>query len=365
MGLRGFCKPIFSVRMVRMKKTKLMASEEVSSLCMELALLTHAGLGISDGLRLLGEDAAGEQKLFLNALADSVDGGNPLSDAMRECGGFPDYVCSLTAVGERTGRPEEAFGALSAYYESQARLEAHIRDALFYPAALLLLMLVVIAVLLIKVLPVFDDVFASLGGRMTGLAGGLLMLGHILDSILPGLWVLLAVCAVLLALFAVSGAFRASLLNRCRVRSGDRGISGALFRTHFAQALAMGLQSGLQVEEALDLAASFQQKNPAAVRRCRDCRSRLDQGAGLAEALRDSGLLPAVYCRMLALGIRSGSGDSVMREISQRMEERCGEAIDAKVSRVEPTMVIVISVLVGVILLSAMLPLMNIMSAIG
>lgn len=68
---------------------------------------------------------------------------------------------------------------------------------------------------------------------------------------------------------------------------------------------------------------------------------------------------------MLALGIRSGSGDSVMREISQRMEEQCGEAIDARVSRVEPTMVIVISILMGVILLSAMLPLMNIMSAIG
>lgn len=348
-----------------MKKTKLMASEEISSLCMELALITHAGLGISDGLRLMGEEAADEQKNFLNALADSVDGGNPLSSAMRECGEFPDYVCSLTAVGERAGRPEEAFRALSAYYEGQARLETHIRDALFYPAALLLLMLVVIAVLLIKVLPVFNDVFTSLGGRMIGLAGGLLALGHMLDGILPVLWVLLAVCAILLTLFAVSGAFRASFLNRWETRGGDRGISGALFRTHFAQALAMGLQSGLQVEEALELAASFQRKNPAAVRRCHNCRSRLDQGAGLAEALRDSELLPAVYCRMLALGIRSGSGDSVMREISQRMEEQCGEAIDARVSRVEPTMVIVISILMGVILLSAMLPLMNIMSAIG
>ncbi len=348
-----------------MKKTRLMASEEISSLCMELALITHAGLGISDGLRLLGEEAEDEQKNFLNALADSVDGGNPLSGAMRECGEFPDYVCSLTAVGERAGRSEEAFGALSAYYEGRARLEAHIRDALFYPAVLLLLMLVVIAVLLIKVLPVFNDVFTSLGGRMTGLAGGLLTLGHMLDSILPVLWVLLAVCAALLTLFAVSGAFRAFLLDRRETRGGDHGISGTLFRTHFAQALAMGLQSGLQVEEALDLAASFQRKNPAAVRRCHDCRSRLDQGAGLAEALRDSGLLPAVYCRLLAMGIRSGTGDSVMRKISQRMEEQCGEAIDAKVSRVEPTMVIAISVLVGVILLSAMLPLMNIMSAIG
>lgn len=348
-----------------MKKAKLMTSEETSSLCMELALLTHSGLGIGDGLHLLAEDAKGEQRKMLGALAKTVDSGSPLSDAMRESGVFPDYVCSLTAVGERAGRPEESLRALSAYYEGQARLEARIRDALLYPASLMLLMLVVIAVLLIKVLPVFDDVFASLGGRMTGLAGGLLTLGRAMDDTLPVFWAVLAVCIVFLAAFAVSGTFRASLLNRWETRGGDRGISGMLFQTHFAQALTMELQSGLPVEEALELASSFQEKNPTASLRYHNCRSRLDQGAGLAEALRDSGLLPAAYCRMLALGIRSGSGDSVMREISQRMEEQCGEAIDAKVSRVEPTMVVVTSILVGVILLSVMLPLMNILSVIG
>lgn len=348
-----------------MKKKKLMTSEEISSLCMELALLTHSGLGIGDGLHLLAEDTDGEQRKILQTLAETVESGIPLSDAMRDSGVFPDYVPSLAAVGERAGRPEESLRALSAYYEGQARLESRVRDAVLYPASLLLLMLVVIAVLLIKVLPVFNDVFTSLGGRMTGLAGGLLTLGRVMDGMLPVLWAVLAVCVVLLALFASSGAFRAGILNRRETRGGERGISGTLFRTHFAQALAMGLQSGLPVEDALELASSFQQKNAAVSLRYHDCRSRLEQGAGLAEALRDAGLLPAAYCRMLALGIRSGTGDSVMREISQRMEEQCGEAINAKVSRVEPTMVIATSVLVGVILLSVMLPLMNIMSAIG
>jgi type IV pilus assembly protein PilC len=171
-----------------MKKVKSMTSEEISSLCMELALLTHSGLEISDGLHLLAEDAAGEQREMLNVLAETVDGGSPLSDAMRNSGVFPNYVCSLTAVGERSGRPEESLRALSAYYEGQARLEMRVRDAVLYPASLLLLMLVVIAVLLVKVLPVFNDVFTSLGGRMTGLAGGLLALGRGMDRILPVLW---------------------------------------------------------------------------------------------------------------------------------------------------------------------------------
>lgn len=348
-----------------MKKKKLLTSDEISSLCLELALLTHSGLGIGDGIHLLAEDASGEPRDFLTALAETVDGGSPLSEAMRKSGGFPDYVCSLTAVGEQSGRPEEALRALSDYYEAQARLETRMRDALLYPASLLLLMLVVIAVLLIRVLPVFNEVFAALGGRMTGLAGGLLALGRAMDRALPLLWVILAVCVAFMTLFGASASFRASLFARRESRGGDRGISGTLFRTHFAQALAMGMQSGLPMEDALELAASFQKNNSAAALHCHDCRSRLDQGAGLAEALRDSQLLPAAYCRMLALGIRSGSGDSVMREIAGRMEEQCDDAINARVSRVEPAMVIATSVLVGVILLSVMLPLMNIMSAIG
>lgn len=348
-----------------MKKKRLMASEEISSLCMELALFVHSGLEIGDSLYLLAEDATGESRATLNALAAAIDGGSPFSEAMRESGVFPDYVCVLTAVGERAGRPEESLRALSAYYEGRARLEARVRSALLYPSSLLLLMLVVIAVLLVKVLPVFDTVFASLGGRMTGLAGWLLALRRVLDDILPALWVALAACVAFLTAFAASGTMRASLLNWLGNRDGERGISGMLFRTHFAQMLAMGMQSGLPIEEVLEMASSFHKGNPTAALRYHDCRSRLNQGAGLAEALRESRLLPAAYCRILALGIRGGSGDAVMGEISRRMEEQCEEAIDAKVGRIEPAMVIATSVLVGVILLSAMVPLMNILSAIG
>lgn len=348
-----------------MKRRRLMASEDISSLCMGLALFVHSGLEIGDSLHLLAEDAEGELRTMLNALAAAIDGGSPLSEAMRESGIFPEYVFVLTAVGERTGRPEESLRALSAYYEGRARLEGRVRSALIYPSSLLVLMLVVIAVLLIRVFPVFDDVFASLGGQMSGLAGWLLALGRVLDGILPALWAALAACVAFLAAFAASGTMRASLLNRLGNGDGGHGISGMLFQTHFAQMLAMGMQSGLPIEEALELASLFHKENPSAALRYHDCRSRMNQGAGLAEALRDSGLLPAVYCRILALGIRGGSGDSAMGEISRRMEEQCGEAIDAKVGRIEPAMVITTSVLVGAILLSAMVPLMNILSAIG
>ena len=86
---------------------------------------------------------------------------------------------------------------------------------------------------------------------------------------------------------------------------------------------------------------------------------------GLADALRDTGTLPAASCRLLALGLRSGSGDTVMEEIARRLSEEADEALERRVAQVEPALVLVTSLLVGAILLAVMLPLMHIMTAIG
>lgn len=340
---------------------RMISNEEIASLCMELSLLLHAGVGTGDALSLLAEE--GEQKKLLSSMAEQVDGGSALSDALRESGCFPVYVCGLVRVGEQTGRTEEALAALSRYYEDRVRLSRRVRSALLYPAVMLALMLVVIAVLLVKVLPIFDDVYASLGGRLTGVAGGLLALGRWLERAMPVLWIVLAVLAVLALLMAVVRPFRAALASLWRKSRGDRGVSRKLNNAKLAQAMAMGMASGLPVEEAVALSAELMEGG--AKKRCRKCQERLENGAELSVALRDSGLLPARQCRLLELGQRSGAGDASMEKIARDLSEEGDAALDDLVSRVEPALVLVCSVLVGLILLSVMLPLMHIMSAIG
>lgn len=336
-------------------------NEEIASLCLELSMLLHAGVGMGDALSLLAEE--GEQPELLSSMARQVDGGASLSAALRESGSFPVYVCGLIEVGEQTGRTEEALSALARYYEDRVRLSRRVRSALLYPAVMLVLMLVVIGVLLVKVLPIFDDVYASLGGRLTGVAGGLLTLGHWLEGIMPVLWVLLAVVVVLAAAFALAEPFRDKLLSLWRTRWGDRGVSRKLNNARLAQALAMGMASGLPLEEAVSLSAGLMESGAKA--RCLDCQTRLERGEGLSGALKESGLLPAGQCRLLELGQRSGAGDASMEKIAQDLTEDGEAALDALVSRVEPALVLVCSLLVGLILLSVMLPLMHIMAAIG
>ena len=127
----------------------------------------------------------------------------------------------------------------------------------------------------------------------------------------------------------------------------------------------MGMSSGLPPEDAVAMCGPLLRDVPAAAQRCELCAQRLRAGGDLADILRESGLLPPAACRLLTLGLRGGSGDAVMEEISRRLSDEANEALERRVAQVEPTLVLVTSLLVGVILLSVMLPLMNIMTALG
>ena len=342
-----------------MKRT--LSYGEITEVSLELSLLLHAGVGTGDALYLLGEDSP--HKKLLSAMADEVDGGAALASAMRSSAAFPTYACGLVEVGERTGRTEEALAALSRYYEDRVRMDRRVRSALLYPAVMLALMLVVIGVLLVKVLPIFDDVYASLGTRLTGVAAGLLTVGRWLEGALPVFWAVLAALVLIGVLFTAVGPLRRSLVSFWQRGHGDRGVSRKLNNARLAQAMAMGMASGLPLEEALGLSAGLVEGG--ARRRCEDCRKRLDNGEALSAALKASGLLPASQSRLLELGQRSGAGDASMEKIARDLSEEGEAALDAAVSRVEPALVLLCSVLVGLILLSVMLPLMHIMSAIG
>lgn len=345
-------------------KKKYLTPGYLSAFYLELSVLLHAGIPVADGLHLIAEDGDPEASLIIQ-LADTVEQGIPLSEALEKTGVFPAYAVYLSGAGERTGRQEESFRALSAYYDTMDRMGVRIRGALTYPVILLLLMLTVIVVLLAKVLPVFESVFTRLGGQMTGLAGGLLAVGGVIDKLLPGLCLLLVIVLAGMAAFSMSPMVRDRVGKAYQRRFGNRGIAAKVRAAQFSAALSMGMASGLPVEEAMEMATSLHSENAALRQRCVDCRTLLDQGTGLAEALHQSKLLPPAFCRMLAIGIRSGSGDAVMEEIAGQLREEAERSVEQTVGRIEPAIVIFSSLIVGGILLSVMLPLVQIMSAIG
>lgn len=339
---------------------------EIAAFCQELAWLVHSGVRVGDGLSLLAEEEKEEAwKACLTAMAEQADDGLPLSEIVKNAGCFPVYVQGILNVGETTGRVEEALQALKKYYEGRNYMNNRVRSALLYPSILLLLMLIVIVILLTRVLPIFQSVFASLGGGLDGLAGGMLTLGMWLNKAMPVLLVLMAAVIVFVMAFSVSVRFRDKIMVFWRKKAGDRGVMRKMNDASFAQAISMGLSSGLPLEETMEIAAEVLNDVPEARERCLNCKEELLSGIPLSDALKKADVFPPAMCRLLSLGMQSGNGDAVMVEIADRLSEEADEALAKRIEKVEPTLVLVTSVLVGGILLSVMLPLMNIMETIG
>ncbi len=339
----------------------ILSNEETGALCAELAILIRAGESPMGALSNMTE--VDENNDLLKKLAGDVENGMTLGEALKESGAFPAYMCGLVQAGEEAGRTEEALEALAQYYEDRVRLNRRIRSALLYPAVMLLLMLVVIGVLLVKVLPIFDDVYASLGGALTGVAGGLLTLGRWLDKIMPVLWILLAAVVVFAAAFAVSESFRDKISGSWKKSHGDKGISRKLNNARFAQAMSMCMASSISPEKSAELAAGLM--DAGAKERCSGVQGRLEGNESLSAALQGCGVLSASQGRLLEIAQLKGAEDKAMSQIAGNLMEEGETALDTLVSRVEPALVLVCSILVGLILLSVMLPLMHIMAAIG
>ena len=104
---------------------------------------------------------------------------------------------------------------------------------------------------------------------------------------------------------------------------------------------------------------------PGAAARCSECARKMNEGASLVDAMGAAELLSPAQARLFAAGMYSGNGDEVLAEIADRVQEEASDALENVVSKVEPSIVLVVSLLVGLILLSVMMPLMSIMSTIG
>jgi type IV pilus assembly protein PilC len=338
----------------------------LADLCSRLALLLHSGVNIDTGLSIIAEEENDPEYVkILLELSQSMEEGVSFADALESSGCFSSHIVGMIRVAEKVGRTEETLKSLADYYESRDRLSRNLRNALTYPSILLLIMLIIIVLLISKVLPVFNEVYASFGGSLSGITGTLVSFGNTLNAALPFIGICVGSVSVIVAIIClIPGTSRT--FKRIFVRSfGDKGVMRKTNNAMFVNALSIAMASGLPIEEGIELAANLFSDCPAASHRCRRCQMLIKDGTDLVSALRKTDFLSPSSCRILSVGIRSGNTDSVIEQIASRMADDAEDKLLSIVARIEPALVIITSVLVGIIIISILLPLINIMETIG
>jgi len=347
-------------------KSKTLNNTYLSLFNSELAMLLDAGLTLSDSVQILQEDeVSNEAKSIMQKLYDSLMIGNQFSVALKEASVFPKYMVHMVEVGEKTGRLVQTLNALSEYYERQTRLSVTIKNSILYPAVLLVLMIAVVLILIVQVLPIFNDIFGRLGTQMTPFATSLMQFGGWLGNAAVGIAIVIGAILLLVLIMWIVPVIRKGLSQAFSNIWGNKGIFGKIASSRFVFAMTLGMASGLDTTESINIASAVSGGSKVVDDMHKKCVASLEDGKTLSEALCGAGILSLQDGKMLSVGSVSGKADLAMAEIARRSDIDVRDSIDRIVGRVEPTLVILSSVIVGVILLSVMLPLMGIMTSIG
>ena len=340
-------------------KQKELKPAQLRVLFSNLEMITHSGLPLAEGFDILrkNEDDPAE-KALLNRLYEAVNAGESLTDAFVASSIVPQYACSLVAIGEKTGRLEETFASLADFYIKRDELSQSIRSSVVYPVSMLVMVFVVVVILLVQVMPVFDHVFRQLGYEMTGISAALFNAGALLGQF--GFWIagvifVLVIIGIILAVTPGGRRFYNSLFQSAPI---TRALSLDLSAQRFSLAMSSLLSAGLELNTSLEFAEKLVDDKRAR-RSVEKIRKTVDEGGTFLAALEKSGLYTHKDLALLAVGIKTGVDAEAMNQVGEQITIATEGRLERLIAAIEPSLVAIMCVLVGLILLSVMLPLMG------
>ena len=312
-------------------------------------MLIHSGISLTEGLAILHDESQTDtDREIITALLTSMEETGSLTQAMETSGRFPHSSVSYIKTGEETGCLDEILNSLAQHYEQEQEVSEQIRSAVTYPLIMLGMMGIVIVVLLVKVLPVFQQVFQQMGMEMNTLSLGLLKAGSILSNY-SGIFLILVVLLVSLILFL-------SLSEKGHIYLRNAAYHLPVFRD-----ITLAAEYGRHAQERAAEMVSL----PLFLKRLEVTGHLLEEGTPFYQALTDSKLFTGMEGRLISVGFQSGSADEALNQLSVKYREKAVDLISEAISIVEPTIVIILSLLVGLVLLSVMMPLLGILSDIA
>lgn len=339
------------------KKKKTLSNMELSAFCQQIAMIVDAGLPTYYGISILRDDAPDDAtRELLEQIYVPMEAGQTLYAALAMTEVFPDYMLHMIELGEKTGRLEEVLQSLTTYYEREASIRAGIKNAVTYPLIMTLMMLTVIVVLIAKVLPVFAQIYEELGSGLTGFALTMMKISNALNKYMIALVIIFVVLLII--------AFILYKTEIGKMLFSGRRLAMSIAASRFANCMYLSLASGLDTDHGLELAEELV-NNPYMQERIKKCREHIKHGEGFPQSLLLSGIFSKLYASWITIGYKTGAMDDVMERIGIAYEEDSQAQLNRFVSTLEPTLVIILSVFIGLILISFLLPLLGIMSSIG
>ena len=341
---------------------KLTMSEKYM-FCNQMAMILESGFSLNQGVTMVYEEMDDKNiKGVLQEVAKYLDEQVSFSEAIDLTKAFDDYMVNLVKVGETSGNLDDVMQSLSEYYARIDDITNKLKQALTYPIILIIMMVVVVGIIVFKVLPIFKDVLNGLGSDLSSYANSFMEFGQIFSLICFA--VLLVLVIVIIAGYLYQRITHVNVLSNVAQNSFlTRKLSRALNKAQITYALSLFISSGYDLQEAMKFVPKLVDDKQLRAN-LEKCNEDLINGDSFVEVIKKYQIYQGMQLNMIQVGFKTGQVDIIMKQLSNSFQEEVSRAIDQFLNIIEPTIVTLLSLVVGIVLMSVMLPLISIMSSL-
>lgn len=324
----------------------------------QMATMMKAGVPLLQSFDIISEGSANpNMRKLVDDLKQEVAAGHSFAAALRQKPQyFDDLFCNLVDAGEQAGALESLLDRVATYKEKTESLKAKIKKAMTYPIAVVIVAFIVSGILLIKVVPQFQQLFAGFGADLPAFT--VMVIG--LSKLVQDYWYFMLIAVVLIVM-----GFRHARKTSEKFRNGlDRGllktpiIGQLLYKSavaRFARTLATTFAAGVPLVEALDSVAGAT-GNIVFKNAVNKVKQDVSTGMQLNFSMRSTGVFPMLAVQMTSIGEESGALDSMLDKVATYYEEEVDNLVDSLTSLMEPMIMAVLGVVVGGLVIAMYLP---------
>lgn len=359
-------KPKDILKGITLFKRKKVNEKEIVIFTRQFATMIDAGLPLVQCLEILSsqQDNPFFKETLIRVKGD-VEAGSTFADALRKHPRvFNDLFCNLVAAGEAGGILDTILNRLAAYIEKAMNLKKKVKGAMVYPAAVMAIALIVVASLLIFVIPVFQKMFADMGGTLPAFTQLVINLSEFMQRYF------LLVFALLFALFFLFKRYYRTESGRETVDSSLLKIPviGELIKkvaiAKFTRTLSTMLSSGVPILEGLEIVARTS-GNKVIEKAILKTKVSISEGKTIAEPLGASGIFPPMVVQMISVGESTGALDSMLSKIADFFDDEVDAAVAGLTALLEPLLMVFLGGAIGALVIAMYLPIFQMASIMG
>ncbi|HST45368.1 MAG TPA: type II secretion system F family protein [Luteimonas sp.] len=345
---------------------KTISAKDISVFSRQIATMIKSGVPVVQALEIIGSGHKNpKMRDLVSSLRMDIEGGSSIYEAMcKHPVQFDQLYRNLVKAGETAGVLETVLDTIATYKENTESLKGKIKKALYYPATVIAVAILVSAVLLIFVVPQFRQVFNSFGAELPAFT---VMILAASDFVLKWWWAILGILIGGFFFFMYTYKRSPALQHTVDRLSLKLPVIGQVLHNaaiaRFARTLATTFKAGVPLVEALDIVAGAT-GNQVYERATFEIRDDVAVGYQLNMSMKQVNLFPHMVVQMTAIGEEAGALDTMLFKVAEFYEEEVNNAVDALSSLLEPMIMIFIGGVVGAMVIGMYLPIFKIAATI-